>query len=103
MSNKNLLLMIIDTNPILWSLYDTNIVKDTNEQHSTTKNSKFKITDFINSCVGFINAYIAMNQDNAIALIAAHNTKAYAFFINIKYFFHFCLSIFFFFLYYAFL
>ena len=72
MSNKNLLLMIIDTSPILWSLYEANYSKIQNNE----QNTKFTISDFINCCIGFINAYVSMNQDNAVALIAAHNNKA---------------------------
>ena len=75
MSNKNLLLMIIDTSPALWSLYETSISK--NPAHNIGEsNTKFTVTDFLNSCIGFINAYVSMNQDNAVVLIAAHNFKA---------------------------
>jgi hypothetical protein len=72
MSNKNLLIIIIDTNPILWALYETNFAKNNNNE----SNTKFTLNDYLNSCIGFMNAYISMNQDNAVTLIAAHNTKA---------------------------
>jgi len=70
MSEKNLLVMIIDTNPIGWSINDLNNAR----KHS--KQPLFTLNEFINSCVGFLNAYNAMSQQNAVALIAAHDTKA---------------------------
>jgi hypothetical protein len=76
MSNKNLLLMIIDTSPALWSLYETSFSKNPQQQNICESNTKFNVTDFLNSCIGFINAYVSMNQDNAVVLIAAHNFKA---------------------------
>lgn len=74
MSSKNLLLMIIDTSPILWSLYETTLSKL--PQNSSESSSKLTVSDFLNACIGFTNAYISMNQDNAVVLIAAHNYKA---------------------------
>lgn len=70
MSEKNLLVMIIDTNPIGWAISDLNKARKQSQQPLYTLN------EFINSCVGFLNAYIAMSQQNTVALIAAHDTKA---------------------------
>jgi hypothetical protein len=63
MSKQNFLVMIIDTSPILWS-------------HLNRVNSDAKFIDYLNACVGFLNAYMAMSQQNACALIASHHKKA---------------------------
>jgi hypothetical protein len=64
MSEKNLLVMIIDINTIGWCI------------NESKKHSKFTLNEFVDACVGFLNAYVAMSQKNAVALIASHDTKA---------------------------
>ena len=41
---------------------------------------KFDLNGCLSAVVGFLNAYKTMNQLNAVALIAAHNKKAYTHF-----------------------
>lgn len=72
MSEKNLLVMIIDINTIGWSV------------NESKNHSNFTLNEFIDVCVGFLNAYVAMSQKNAVALIASHDTKALVFLIILK-------------------
>jgi len=37
---------------------------------------QFTFSDFLSTVVGFLNVYKTMNQQNAVVLIAAHNTKS---------------------------
>ena len=74
MSEKNLLIMIIDTNIVRWSFYELN--KQQQQLNQQSNQQPFTLTDCIDASVAFLNAYIAMNQNNSVCLIAAHNTKA---------------------------
>lgn len=105
MSDKNLLITIIDTNPLWWGLlsdghFKSELSKSSNLSKISNPDNvllssfliilmiiklvlliffvfKFDFGDFLSAVIGFINAYKTMNQNNAVVLIAAHNTKAY--------------------------
>lgn len=78
MSEKNLLITIVDTNPVWWNLQSSGALDSLSgtKESSSHKSDKFNINDFFSCVIGFLNAYKTMNQQNAVALIAAHNTKA---------------------------
>lgn len=84
MSSKNLLIAIVDTNPLWWGLQSSGLIPPADSDRSngekatngSSKNKIFTLSDFISATVGFLNVYKTLNQNNAIAVIAAHNTKA---------------------------
>ena len=103
MSDRNLLITILDTNPIFWGLQSNGLVKQGSNSASRlpldviysfprlslthfipfsyfssifSHSKGFTFEDCLSAVVGFVNVYKTMNQNNAVVLIAAHNTKA---------------------------
>lgn len=78
MSEKNLLIVVMDTNPVWWGLQSSGLIKSQGSQKSNgVKGSEnYNFSDYLSAVIGFLNVYKTMNQLNAVSLIAAHNTKA---------------------------
>jgi hypothetical protein len=104
MSERNLLITILDTNPVWWGMQAAGLTATTanassNKPRSIQENVcwfwlklpqlkkikqcicfqekvKLGFNDCMSAIVGFLNTYKAMSQNNAVALIAAHNNSA---------------------------
>ena len=70
MNDKNLLVLVIDTNPIAWTSYDLS-----NSHGKSQEKRTFGLANCMSACIGFINAYVGMSQQNAVAVITAHSHK----------------------------
>ncbi|RNA32317.1 general transcription factor IIH subunit 3 [Brachionus plicatilis] len=72
-NEKNLLIVILDTNPIWWGLQNSGSIQ---QEDQVPIHDNITFSDCLSGVMGFINAYKTMNQNNSVCLIAAHNTRA---------------------------